>query len=839
VADTINGPNYTTLIKLNIPKKGLSGLVTFKFELDSSNQIDELMPMGEYNNTFTYQYLFKQESPYFIYPQQNAIVSTNNPELIIQLPSYDNLTKELIIEWDSTGNFQDIIGKTTIQTTNNVVYTKILLPIVNNQDYFIRCKVSQEGSVSDWSNLTFGVIDKEPAGWTEGFYSKFDKTNNDYVYMDSSSRTLAFSKILSKDYRVYTEGDYRGIYRFRRIFINGQQVTFEYYPPYGVNFMIINPIDESRYIIPNSQFNVPFSDRINPNNPLTEYNVVGEPCGVYNFNTDIPANQDSLIKFLDDVPVGFHIIMLNAYACDPTIWKEELWNAFSKFGIILIKQVKKGDPFVVFGTKKSIPESAIEILPDFDDDITPTIRQTMNVTNNFPANASEGFIYSDIIGPALSWERFKINFEHFNKSNDSFNISILASKDLKQWNEVIKQNGDSTFSLNQIDAKLYPYLRIKVYLNDIVKRTPPNVTRWRVNYVHPSEGIIDFDNGYFFSKDTLQEGENINLKVAFKNILEHDFDSTNYIIYRKKNNHSDTLTNKGMTSIKRNNSFAVNDTFTTTGLNGDYDLYISFNPDRDVMEGSYDNNIHKIPFHVLRDSKNPLLDVVFDGYHILDYDIVSPNTEIKVSLSDENSYLMLSDPNVFDIKLVKPNLVIDTINTSLINVSFVPSTEQGSKAMLIYKADDLAEGDYQLKVNAKDASGNQASPHENTVNFRVVKETSISNIYPYPNPFTTSTRFVFTLTGTQVPDYLKIQIMTVSGKVVREITKEDLGAIKIGNNISEYAWNGTDEFGEMLANGVYLYKVIAKNQGENIAKFSDEDGSQFFNQGIGKIYLMR
>jgi flagellar hook assembly protein FlgD len=53
----------------------------------------------------------------------------------------------------------------------------------------------------------------------------------------------------------------------------------------------------------------------------------------------------------------------------------------------------------------------------------------------------------------------------------------------------------------------------------------------------------------------------------------------------------------------------------------------------------------------------------------------------------------------------------------------------------------------------------------------------------------------------------------VSGKVVREITQDELGPIRIGNNVSSYAWEGTDEFGDKLANGVYLYRVITKING--------------------------
>ncbi len=108
----------------------------------------------------------------------------------------------------------------------------------------------------------------------------------------------------------------------------------------------------------------------------------------------------------------------------------------------------------------------------------------------------------------------------------------------------------------------------------------------------------------------------------------------------------------------------------------------------------------------------------------------------------------------------------------------------------------------------------------------------------YPNPFSTSTQFVFTITGSTLPEEFTIQIMTVTGKVVREITKDELGPIKIGRNITEYSWNGTDEFGDMLANGVYLYRVIAKIDNESIEHRSS-GADKYFTKEFGKMYLMR
>jgi flagellar hook assembly protein FlgD len=105
---------------------------------------------------------------------------------------------------------------------------------------------------------------------------------------------------------------------------------------------------------------------------------------------------------------------------------------------------------------------------------------------------------------------------------------------------------------------------------------------------------------------------------------------------------------------------------------------------------------------------------------------------------------------------------------------------------------------------------------------------------------------VFTVTGSDVPQNLRIQIMTITGKIVKEITKGELGPLHIGRNITEYKWDGTDQYGQKLGNGIYLYRVITNLNGSSYDKFTVTDGSgskvdtdKYFNKGYGKMYLMR
>jgi flagellar hook assembly protein FlgD len=87
---------------------------------------------------------------------------------------------------------------------------------------------------------------------------------------------------------------------------------------------------------------------------------------------------------------------------------------------------------------------------------------------------------------------------------------------------------------------------------------------------------------------------------------------------------------------------------------------------------------------------------------------------------------------------------------------------------------------------------------------------------------------------------MTITIMTLTGQVVREITMDELGPVHIGLNRSRYKWDGTDEFGNRLANGVYLYKVnIRRQNGQSYDHFGQAKTDGFFKEGFGKMVIMR
>src|SRR5690606_30841073 len=87
-------------------------------------------------------------------------------------------------------------------------------------------------------------------------------------------------------------------------------------------------------------------------------------------------------------------------------------------------------------------------------------------------------------------------------------------------------------------------------------------------------------------------------------------------------------------------------------------FYVEANPDNDQPEQYHPNNLGYLPFDVAVDERNPLIDVTFDGVHILDRDIVSSKPFIKIALRDENQYMKLDDTGLIKLRIRYPDDVI-------------------------------------------------------------------------------------------------------------------------------------------------------------------------------------
>jgi hypothetical protein len=467
---------------------------------------------------------------------------------------------------------------------------------------------------------------------------------------------------------------------------------------------------------------------------------------------------------------------------------------------------------------------------------------------------------STMIGPAdewgsVFWKEDSLETIHA----DSTRLYIRAydiSGALQMEIDTLFTHNDSIVDLNAlVDANLYPYLQLGAFYQDSLAFTPAQIDRWHVLYTALPEAAIDGSNLYTWipATDTVTEGQNVKFAADIKNIYNLPMDSllVNYWV-------TDQNEVKHPITYPRQDSLLVGATlrdtieFSTFGLAGINSFWMEVNPYNagsysitDQPEQEHFNNLLQLPFYVTSDEDQPILDVTFNGRHILNNDIIAPESEIYITLKDDNEFLIMdnvSDTAHFGIYLTDPDGIQTRIpfvdgNGNTI-MQWIPAEAQNKKFKIIFPTNFAKNGKYTLFVQGSDRSGNLSGDLEYRISFEVIHESMITYLMNYPNPFSTSTRFVFTLTGNEVPDEMIIQIMTVSGKVVREITEDELGSIQIGRNISEYAWDGKDEFGDPLSNGVYLYRVKAQINGEDI-KHLETGADTHFKKEFGKMYIIR
>jgi len=552
------------------------------------------------------------------------------------------------------------------------------------------------------------------------------------------------------------------------------------------------------------------------------------------------------------IPDGHYVVLYSVNNVNYASWEDtpDIYDAFAELGATQIgaEGAQNNVPFSLI-TRKGDPTFAFELYGSTSTDVL------INDVN-IPASGTAGVLSTRTVGPASAWGSASWQTSSPDESpGDQTSISILGVDEQGVETPLPGLTFDGTN--NEIDlsglisADEYPFLRLRAELSDEVNATPLQIDRWHVLHEKVPEAAVNPNAHFAFFSESLQQGQDGYVSVAVQNISDIDMDSllVHYWIEDDARNRLD-IAYPRQDSLRAGEVLIDTLYFDTRQLSGRNVLWVEVNPR--VETGNYDqpeqahfNNLLQVEFEVEGDSENPLLDVTFDGIHIINGEIVSPKPEIMVSLKDENPFLIMDEPSdtaLFKIFVAPPGGDYErqyfASALGMETMQFIPATDEKNRAKILFTPQLGSDGDYKLLVQAADKSGNQSANIDYQIEFEVVNQSTISEVLNYPNPFSTSTQFVFTLTGSEVPDQLKIQIMTVSGKVVREITQAELGPIRIGRNFSQYRWDGRDEFGDRLANGVYLYRVIARLQGEDITK-RDNGASQYFKESFGKMVLFR
>ncbi|MEL6132939.1 MAG: CARDB domain-containing protein, partial [Bacteroidota bacterium] len=577
--------------------------------------------------------------------------------------------------------------------------------------------------------------------------------------------------------------------------------------------------------------------------PITSSFFVGE-IGVANAPTDLAKLQQAIATMKE----GDYIVIASSRNPHVPQWDQAIFESLNQVGVSdNIKLLEDGDRFLLFG-RKGLSAGATEIL-------YPNVGSNIYVIDKtLYTRTDQGRILSRRIGPALDWQNIEWDWESLDvPPQERVRLTVFGTTADGQERVLGAELTDETLSLDTVDASKYPYLRIEAILQDTINYTAPQLDNWHVYYVPSSDAVVDLVTNFEFKSDTVFEGQDLFLRMAARNIGQTDFDSMKVAVIVEREDRSrvpiDTITIPPLLANDVPVEFEF--TFPSTGkdLQGDVLLIVSVNPGLEQPETNEFNNFYIQEFFVVNDNINPILDVTFDGKHILDGDIVSPTPEILVQVNDENPFMAIDDSSAFELYFKKGNTASTDFERVFIEgdprIEWEAATLPENKARLFFNPgaevplEDSAF--YTLRVQGRDQKGNAAGKNESfyEISFQVMGKSTVTQVLNYPNPFSTSTRFVYTLTGSELPELFQVHIYTVTGRLVKIVDLIAEGDVYFGRNITNYSWDGTDEYGDLLANGVYLYRVVTKLPGSESIELIDDQTKDFFNNGWGKMVIMR
>ncbi len=202
----------------------------------------------------------------------------------------------------------------------------------------------------------------------------------------------------------------------------------------------------------------------------------------------------------------------------------------------------------------------------------------------------------------------------------------------------------------------------------------------------------------------------------------------------------------------------------------------------------------------MTDDRGPEIRIFFDNLSFRSGDVVPPTTTMIVRLADENGIntSVLGIGHGLTAVLSRPQQEIDLSTYYQSDLD----TYQSGEAR--YELRNLPFGKNSVRVKAWDIHNNSS---EAEVFFEVVQDSpfEIMHVYNYPNPFKSTTSFMFQRPN-ETPISVEIKIFTIAGRMIKKIVVP-----YVTDRFVQISWDGSDATGHSIANGVYLYKVIAKN----------------------------
>ena len=203
------------------------------------------------------------------------------------------------------------------------------------------------------------------------------------------------------------------------------------------------------------------------------------------------------------------------------------------------------------------------------------------------------------------------------------------------------------------------------------------------------------------------------------------------------------------------------------------------------------------------DTTPPKLKLYMNDTNFVSGGITNESPIFLAFLEDENGINTASGIG-HDIVAILDN---DENNPFNLNDYYETETDNYKKGKVTYPFRDLAPGLHTILFKAWDVYNNLITAE---IQFVVIGDgdLQLERVLNYPNPFVSYTEFWFNHNRPFEPLEVQVQILTITGKLVKTINQT---VINEGFTSRDIKWDGKDDFGDKIGKGVYVYKVTVKS----------------------------
>ncbi len=741
-------PNYKDTITTWIKTKSLAGNNTLVIDLDAYNNVTEIL---EDDNQVQIDFnIFSLELRDMLTSEtENGSIKN----LTILNPLYfdeDSIKIKYLLSLDD--KFRNILEETV---SADSFYSNIKLSNLNSSKrYWLKYKI--EGSDTSYSSIK-SFSNNSSSKYFIGDSVSFNSAILSGVKYEDGSISFSNDSLMIS---VLSAGWYAGANCV--IALNGRNLLANSFFA-GMGIVVF---DDKTFNVDTSQY----------------YNL---------FNNT--ANMKQLVNLINSIPAGKIVAMGVADDAANNI-TTELKNAIKTLGSTKIDQLKFRGSWVLIGKKGAISGEVLE-------EVKGPYDGTVYIDSVFIIQNTSGKIITNNVGPAGEWKNVIIHSSQLENSNIRLKLIGIMKDSVRDTISTINLT-DSLIDIGNINAQEYPYLKAIAELNASSNNLSPSLSSIAIDFQTVPELATNYQVASS-SKDSLVQGDSTKINFYVYNVGETPADSFNVKLLLVK---PDNLQRQLFDSLVVRLDSMSRKYFTYNYHSNSYDGYgkmtfrISIDDSNKILELYEDNNVYDIPVQVAKDTTSTsvtsaTLAVTYDGVDIIDGDYVAPNPEINMTLSypvwfpvnDSASVQIYLDGEKVNYSNLK--IFSDTINRKLI-LTYLPS---------------LSDGEHRLRVYGQNIIGNIEDIPGYEKIFNVSNEMNLLEVFNYPNPFKDNTAFTFKLT--QIPDEFKIKIYTVAGRLIKEFVRS---SSELKYDFNQIPWDGRDEDGNLIANGVYLYRIQAK-----------------------------